>query len=415
MGPKKFFVSAFLALAATVVMPQATLAQTKGETPPIFKSTDVLRGLPLSGKNYRIAPTAKNNGYVNVFTVTVDKKGYDVPSNALMRERVRELAALDAMEKLKQSKVFKESLTKGATRPLEVAGNMITSPVETSKGIVSGVGTFFNNVGHSMFGGASDQESGVLKTAIGFAEAKRKFAYKFGIDPYTSFPPVRERLDEVSWAATGGGLTVSVAFSAIGGTAGMAVKGTHTAGGMAKLIAENTPAELKKINARKLKAMKVNDSVAELFLEHPKFSPTQKTVLVEALAQTGASNRQVFIERAILVQHENEAYFMRRWAEAMRAYHQKVKRLARFVRVGKAPLGQRGDGVLVGVIPVDHLAWTEAIAQNHATNMKSIPNVPGVTGGEMWFEGSLSAKARAALEAQNWVVHENAAARLALN
>ena len=187
-------------------MHQVAFAQMKGETPPTFKSAEVLKGLPLTGKNYQIAPTARNNGYANVFAVTVDKKSYGIPSNALMRERVRELAALDTMEKIKQSKVFKESLTKGVTRPLETAGDLITSPVETNKGIASGVGTFFNNIGHSMFGGASEQESGVFKTAIGFAEAKRQFAFKFGIDPYTNFPPVRERLDEVSWAATGGGV-----------------------------------------------------------------------------------------------------------------------------------------------------------------------------------------------------------------
>ena len=71
--------------------------------------------------------------------------------------------------------------------------------------------------------------------------------------------------------------------------------------------------------------------------------------------------------------------------------------------------------MLVGVFPIDHLAWTGEIARRHATNMRDLANIDGVTGGEIWLEGSISPAARAALEAQDWVVHENAAKRLGLN
>lgn len=381
-------------------------AEAAGDPLPVFRASELLAGKNLSGPGYRVEERVRNNGFINIYSVAVDGKSYAVAGDASMRVRLRELAALHRMEQISRTSVYKEAVKKGAMGPLRTAKGLITSPVETVKGIGSGFATFFKGVGHSMFGGASEQEEGVLKTALGFAAAKRKFAYKFGIDPYTSFPPVKARLNEISWAGVAGGLTVSAAFNAIPGPAGGVLSGTKAGDAMNRLIRDRTPAELKKVNAAKLRLMGVHDYVAELFLEHPKFSPTQKTHLIEALALVGAGGRQGFIQRAVLVQDETMAFFMRRWAEMIFAYHRRVSRVARIVRLGRAPFVQRPDGVLVGLFPIDHLAWTDAIARRHASNLKSIGGIPGVTGGEIWISGTISPKARQELESENWVVKD---------
>ena len=99
----------------------------------------------------------------------------------------------------------------------------------------------------------------------------------------------------------------------------------------------------------------------------------------------------------------------------MASYHINVSSVERIVRVGNAPFLQQRDGKIVGVFPVDYLAWTAAISNRHATNMNGIANVPGVTSGEIWVEGSISQNARQALESQNWIVKENVAGILGLN
>jgi hypothetical protein len=78
------------------------------------------------------------------------------------------------------------------------------------------------------------------------------------------------------------------------------------------------------------------------------------------------------------------------------------------------PIAQRPDGTLIAPLPVDHLLWTEQVAARHAANMRDITTVPGVTGGEIWIEGTVSAAARKVLEAQNWVVKENVGKQLGL-
>ncbi len=382
---------------------------------PIFQTSAILVGERLAGADFRVGATARNDGFLNHFSVTVDGEVHDVAGNALMRVRLAELAALEKMEQIKRSDVYIKAVKNAALSPLHAVKNLVTSPAQTVKAIGSGVGTFFRGVGHSLFGGRSEQEDNVLKTMVGLDGAKRKFAYQFGIDPYTSFPPVRERLNEIAWAGVAGNLTLSAAFSAIPGPASGALKGTKLAEGMRKVLRDNTPAELKKINQRKLAGMGVSASIAELFLEHPKFSPTQKTLLVDALSRVPADNRGAFIQRAVLVQDETMAFFMRRWAEMIAAYHQRVARVSRIVRLGKMPIAQRKDGVIVATLPIDHLAWSETIARRHGTNMQSISSIPGVTGGEIWIEGTISKQARNALEAQKWVVRDNAATVLAPN
>ncbi len=392
----------------------AATAQQIHEAQAVFRASALLPGQILAGPNYRIEETVQNDGFMNRYTVTVAGKPYTVDGNAMMRIRLAELKALERMKQVEKTDVYKKAVKTGAKGPLNTAKAMVTKPIDTVKGAATGVGRFFGSIGHAMFGGASEQEEGVLKTVIGFATAKRKFAYEFGIDPYTTFPPVKEALEEIAWAGAGGGLTVSAAFMGIPGVGGSVVRGTKTTDAMNRLVRDKSPAELKKINARKLKKMTVNDSVAKLFLEHPKFSPTRKTRLVNALAFVGVYDRQHFIERAILVQDETMAFFMQRWAEMFTAYHIKVKPLARFYRLGKMPIAQRPDGTLIAVLPLDHLIWTDEVAAQHAANMRNITTIPGVTGGEIWIEGTVGAAARKVLEAQNWVVKENVGKQLGL-
>jgi len=402
--------------AAIGYMALVAVGPASGAEPlPTFQTSAILAGERLTGPDFRIGAVARNDGFLNHFSVTVDGKVHDVAGNALMKVRLAELAALGKMERIKRSDVYIKAVKNAALSPLHAVKNLVTSPVGTVKGIASGVGTFFRGVGHSLFGGRSEQEDNVLKTMVGLDGAKRRFAYQFGIDPYTSFPPVRERLNEIAWAGVAGNLTLSAAFSAIPGPASGALKGTKLAEGMRKLLRDNTPAELKAINERKLARMGVSASIAELFLEHPKFSPTQKTFLVDALSRVRASNRGAFIQRAVLVQDETMAFFMRRWAEMIAAYHQRVAPLARIVRLGMMPIAQRGDGVIVATLPIDHLAWSETIARRHGTNMQSISSIAGVTGGEIWIEGSISRQARDGLEAQNWIVRDNVGSILGMN
>ena len=179
---------------------------------------------------------------------------------------------------------------------------------------------------------------------------------------------------------------------------------TKATQGFGRLVYDKSPADLKDINEGRMQRMKVSPEVIRAFLNHPQFSPTVTTEIVTAMFLLNVENRQAFFERALVVDNPSAAFFMVRWAQMYEAYHARVSRLDRFVNLGRMPIAQRSDGVLIAVAPTDHLAWTQGVARQHAENMRNIHNISGVTGGEIWLAGSVSDLARRNLEAQQWIV-----------
>ncbi len=173
---------------------------------------------------------------------------------------------------------------------------------------------------------------------------------------------------------------------------------------------------LKELNDGKLKEMGVHKSVREIFLDHPKFSPTQTTFLVGALnLMTGVADREIFIQMASLVQNEAMAFWRRRQAEMMAAYHLKVGPVARVTRLAQTSVLQRKDGRVVGLFPNDHVAWMRTLERLTKVASRSYEKLPNGTGKELWVKGTVSPLARRKLESAGWVVEENVIKKLALD
>jgi len=154
--------------------------------------------------------------------------------------------------------------------------------VDTISGIGTGIGRWFSDIGRSIVSDDPHQEN-TISTIVGNADAKRKFAYEYGIDPYTDYEPVQKTLAEIARDSVAGGLTPKVAFQAVKGTSGTVLSVTATSDTMRKLVRDKSPAELAKINKERLKAMGVQDNMAEAFLENPLFNPQETTLLVGEL------------------------------------------------------------------------------------------------------------------------------------
>jgi hypothetical protein len=252
-----------------------------------------------------------------------------------------------------------------------------------------------------------------VKTAIGYAAAKRNFAYEFGVDPYSSFKPLEEALNDIAWTATGGGLTIKVAFAAIKDVPGTVVQTTGTAAGMKKLVRDKSPAELDKINKKKLTAMGVPDNLLEKFLENPNYNPQEKTFLVGALdSMKGVPGREVFIKQASLAKEESVARFMRLRAEMMANYKAHVSPVSRIVDVNGAALLQKKDGTIIGLFPLDYVAWTSALMQKESAISTSVKKLYGNIHKELWITGKFDPVALNALQARGWKVEDGVGDKL---
>lgn len=404
----------FLTLTGLGTITQAA-TNPQYETPTVFYAPNILPAKILQGEDYKIRNSVYNDGLQNRYEISTSFGHLTVEGGDLLMIRLQEIRAIRQMEELKRTDTYGTALKNAALGPLRFAKGMVTHPIDTTSNVATGVGKWFSNIGHSMWGGASDREEGTFKTFLGFDTVKRKFAFQFGVDPYSSYGALQERLNDVSWTAFAGSMTVKVAFMAIPGVGGTVLSATGFSKGMSKLIADKTPAELKDLNEEKLKAMGVHESLAEVFLEHPQFSPTQTTHLVGALEQMrGVGSREIFIQKASLAQTETFAFYRRKQAEMFAAYHKKVTPGERFIRVGRTPYLMTKNAKLVLTLPVDHVAWTKRIALLATKDLEASGDFQVRGGKELWVGGTMSAFARQKFEAEGWVVKEKISSQLRL-
>jgi hypothetical protein len=360
----------------------------------------------LKGPNYTMKETITNDGVVSTYHLDTNYGPVVVESTVLLLKRIHELIALHKMEQLQGTDIFANAAKGAATGPLTTAKGLVEDPAGTVSAVGSGIGKFFGRVSDSM---QSDDpyQSSATQSALGQASSKREFAYQFGIDPYSPYPPLQKTLDSITWTAASGSLTVKAAFSAIPGGVGTVVSLTGTADSLRSLIRDKTPAELQAINAGRLSEMGIPDSLAKIFLNNFTYDPQEKTLLVGELANMkSVRDKSVFIVAACSAQQESMAVFMRVMAQLMASYNEKTKAAERFVEAAGLPLLRKKDGTVVGIFPVDRVAWTQRFANKEKAISEAIRKMPGVKGKQLLVVGTMDQTARKALEAKGWKIEE---------
>jgi hypothetical protein len=390
----------------------ASWSQDFQKVPITLKGSEALPQQWLKGPNYTIKETITNDGVVSTYELDTTYGPVTVESTVLLLKRMHELRAIHKMEQLQGTDVFMKAAQGAATGPLTTAKGLVENPVGTVSAIGSGIGRFFSRVSDSV---TSDDpyKAGAMQSALGQAANKREFAYEFGVDPYSPYPPLQKILDSTAWTATGGSLTVKAAFSAIPGGAGTVVSLTGTADSLRSLVRDKTPTELQAINAQRLSAMGVSDSLAKVFLNNFSYDPSEQTLLVGELANMkGVKDRSMFIVAACNAQGETMAVFMRVMAQLMGLYSERAKTVQRLVEADNLPLLQKKDGTVVAVLPLDYLAWTQRFANKERAVSEAIRKMPRVKGKEMLVVGAVNPSARKALEARGWKIEEGFAEAL---
>ena len=186
----------FFLLALALPLP---LAAQEFEAAPVFAAEDVFPRERLEGPGYKVEPPVQNDGFANFFTVTMpDGDTIEVESSDLLWIRIDELRKLEIMKEVSGSGEFASAMGEAAKTPFVFAKDMITSPIQTTSGVFVGIGSFFSNIGHGLFGSPSDEEEGVAKRVLAFDATKRAFAHEFQVDPYSTNEPMQDRLKDIS-------------------------------------------------------------------------------------------------------------------------------------------------------------------------------------------------------------------------
>lgn len=120
----------------------------------------------------------------------------------------------------------------------------------------------------------------------------------------------------------------------------------------------------------------------------------------------GVAERDRMVQLAALTDKDDVAFFRQRQAEMYAGYHRAVSPIERFVGVGPVPAARTAKGVLVFNIPVDYVVWTEDVARVVTTADNLANQLPGIGAKQLWVTGTLSPRARAAMQRLNWKVYE---------
>lgn len=394
------------ALLLALALPGA--GQTTDEPPPALKASEILPRQLLAGPSYKIEERVRNDGYLNTYQVRSRFGDLTVVSTALLHIRIKEIGALEKMEKLDASQEFSKALAQGGEKAVQGAKNLANNPAGALDSAASGVGKMFKRAGEGLRSKGSKHEDSKMEALLGVAKTKREYALQFEVDPYSSNPHLQKRLDELAQAGHAGGITATALKAMIPGGVGLAASTAGSAEWLKEVDLSLPPTELRMNNRAKLIEMGLASALAEQFINEDDFSPTQQGMIVYHLGTLKAvKGKDAFVKLTLTTQDPDVALFRTRMTQMFAGYHRRVGKLASFAELGKFVAGQTVGGKLVLAFPLDYLVWTESI-KNIAGYLSQQAKGRQATALEIWITGSASPTAREGLKALGFQLHEKA-------
>jgi len=398
-------------LALVLVQPAAASAQAY-EKPPSFNAAQ-LPGIKRISANYTIRNPVRSDGILRVYVLKTPYGNITVNGDEMLHMRINELNALAELEKVSGSESFGRALAEAGISPLKFAGQLIVNPIGTVQNTFAGVGAFFNRLGAGI-NNAGRTPDDAMADLFGVTDQRRKLAAAYGVDPYTDFPPLAGKLEQLSQAAAAGGLAVSAALFAIpgGGVATLVASNLVTANrindiGIEELARDYTAAQILDINRAALAKMGVRPELSAKLLANRNFTPIDMAAMVAALeSMHGVRDRAVFVARAAASNGRAIAYVTRRMAEYMADDNRRHRDYVRFVSLAKFPYVVTRDNRVTAVLPIDALSWTRETAGGFAAVTNDRRRFVPKAHGQMRITGMATALAKRQLKAQGWAVLE---------
>lgn len=288
---------------------QATSGEARAE-PVLAADRLVPAGMQLSGPDWHVETPVAVRGFLGQFVLQTEWGAIEVQGRELLALRIAEIDALERLNELSRTEVFSSAIADSARSTTKAVERIITQPVETVKGIPSGLGRLITRTASSArklavtVGDAArrarnsaDEESSdeeAAKTTIepkdfanelaGINRARRSLARELGIDPYSGNPLLQERLEELAWAAVAGGMSMDLLMGQVGGAAADVIE---TSRKVNRLVWDRAPDDIR----RELEATLVDRGhdpmAAREFLRNSSFTPTLQLRFVEALQEIG--------------------------------------------------------------------------------------------------------------------------------
>lgn len=397
------------------------------EAPGELYAAELVEPALLSSALHTVRPCAEVRGHMAHFELDTPLGMIEADSVELLQIRVEELPALESISERTRTGVALQAAAERGGETVRGVARVAMNPFDTLKSVPAGALRFFERrvdkyrerarrLGERAADEATDRDEaydrasvrpGVVeprsgesrtwwrragreiarfaKGELGYGKARRKWARRLGIDPYTTNPLLNERMDELGWAALAGEKLTDTALGAVGGAGASALSHSRT---LNDWVWELDPDALAERNRQRLLALGCGGKVeVRRFLRNGRFKPATQTALVDALVELQPAGGCVdVIELAAALGNEIEARYLvavLRMAAAVGSDHERGALQLRLVgttvvlranitmrlREGVAdetslalPRDPRARERLVMPLAVDYLQWTPTTA-----------------------------------------------------
>ena len=390
----------------------AHVAAESWEKPRTYEASDVLTPDLKKGEHHKVDDKVPTEGFYFAFKLHTDFGELKPVGLDLLKKRVRETQALEALHEVSKSEVF----IAAAGRSLESVGKGIVSvaedPESTAKGIGGGLKRFGVNLGRKTERVVDDvtdddddkeekstgeKTENVANSVLGVNKSARVWAQKLQVDPYSRNPILQKALIEIAQVDAAGGIATKVVVPIP-----TVVSTTATVGG---LVWGQDPEALRKTNEAGLTALGVSQEIAAKFFQNDAFTLTDQTRFVSALGAVKAKGLAGYVDVARDAENPREASFFVESAEMLKRQHGDEGAVSSVLTDSRAMVGLSG-GRAIALLPLDYLAWTEPVSEATAEIAARAKKELGAAGLEMHLTGQASAKARTELQSIGWKLKE---------
>lgn len=399
-------------LALALIVTGTLAAQTGDEAAPRFAASALLAPDVLKGTHHTVRDTVVTDSFFHEFDIASDYGELHAVGLSQLTTRLNEVRALASLDEVSRSEVFLKSAGGAVVNVGRSVGKVVTDPVDSAKGIGSGVKRLGVNLGRmtkravnsvgndSQPAGSGDSAAeGAANSVLGVSSAMRRWARKVGADPYTTNPVLHEALKSIGQIDAAGSIATKVVLPIPGIVT--------TAADVGDLVWGKDPEELRKINEQTLKTLGVPSADAAVFFQNRGYTLTSQTRLAVALGRVKVRGAADYVAAAARASGEREALFFVESAELLQRLHA-AQPVTAVLGDSRALVAARGARAIV-VLPVDYLRSSaetrEAMAEIDARARAELR----ATSIEVQMTGRVSDRLRGEMTNIGWTLRERVA------
>jgi hypothetical protein len=376
MGTRGALILAVMAVAATGGEKAVGGAKVGCEKQPVLKASQLGPVELLKGARFQVDEIVPTPDFLARFTIRSDFGTFEAHGREMLHIRLAELAALEQLEAMSKSETFVKALGSTAMRPVKAAEQLATKPIETVKGLPSGVERLFGRVqlgAESLWSAAtkSDESSedrteevarrvgGISRAVLGYEQERRQLTKSLKVDPYTTNKVLAAKRDDIAWVSFSGRIGIDAVMAVfVPGSLEMSTTTFTT-----DLVWDTPTAELHRLNEQKLHDMGLSEPTIRALMRNPWCSLTVLTMGVTALEQRQeVSGRDAVATFAANVTSEDQACFTAERLQMLAYYHNTNTPISLIAASG--PIAARDQsGAVVVPAAVDYVAWTPRVAE----------------------------------------------------